>query len=111
MAEAFSKGEFDKVFAHLADNIIWKVVEENEFVGKATVIQQCEQVAAYFRSVVTDFKTQQVICEGQHVVVSGTAEFFRNNQRISFVTACDVYEFNDENQVKNITSYCIQKKL
>lgn len=38
------------------------------------------------------------------------AEFLRDNKRVSFVSACDVYEFNDDNQIQKITSYCIQSK-
>jgi hypothetical protein len=59
--------------------------------------------------VTTDFKTLNIIAEGNKVVINGTAEFLRDNQRVSFVSACDVYEFDDNNQIQNITSYCIQK--
>jgi hypothetical protein len=59
--------------------------------------------------VTTDFKTLNIIAEGNKVVINGTAEFMRDNQRVSFVSACDVYEFDDNNQIQNITSYCIQK--
>ncbi len=110
IAAAFSNGKFEKVYANLSDAIVWKVVEENVFNGKTEVVQQCEQVAAYFRSVETNFVTQHIVGEDQIVVVTGTAEFIRNKQPISFVSACDVYEFNDENQIKYITSYCIPRK-
>ena len=36
------------------------------------------------------------------VIINGTAEFIRDNERVSFVSACDIYEFNDKNQIQNI---------
>lgn len=110
MAAAFSLGKFEEVYPNLSDTVIWNVVEENVFVGKASVIQQCGRVASFFQSVDTNFATQHLVEEGHLVVVTGTAEFFRNKQVINFVSACDVYEFNNKHQIKNITSYCIQRK-
>ena len=110
IAVAFSNGEFELTINSIADDAIWDVIEENKFVGKEAIIEQCNQVGAYFKSVSTDFKTLNVIQDKNHVVVNGTAEFIRNNQRVSFIFACDVYEFNDHGKIQNITSYCIQSK-
>ena len=35
-------------------------MEENHFKGKQAILQNCEQVGAYFKSVTTDFKTFNV---------------------------------------------------
>lgn len=110
LAIAFSNGEFEKTNDFIADDAIWDVIEENKFVGKDAILDQCSQVGAYFKSVTTDFKTMNVIQDKNHVVVNGTAEFIRNNQRVSFVSACDVYEFNAHGKIQSITSYCIQSK-
>ncbi len=110
IAKAFSNGEFEKTNKFISDTAVWTVVEEDTFIGKQAIIDNCEQVGRYFQSVTTDFKTQSIIAEGNKVVITGTAEFLRDNQRVSFVTACDVYEFNDNNQIQKITSYCIQSK-
>jgi ketosteroid isomerase-like protein len=109
IAKAFSNGEFEKTNKFISDTAIWTVVEEDTFIGKQAVIENCEQVSSYFQSVITDFKTLNIITEGNKVVINGTAEFLRDNKRVSFVSACDVYEFDDNNQIQNITSYCIQK--
>jgi ketosteroid isomerase-like protein len=109
IAKAFSNGEFEKTNRFISENAVWQVVEENIFKGKQAIIDNCEQVDSYFQSVTTDFKTLNVITEGNKVVINGTAEFLRDNKRISFVSACDVYEFDDNNLIKKITSYCIQK--
>ncbi len=110
IAKAFSNGEFEKTYNFISDNAIWIVVEENTFAGKQAIIDNCEKVGNYFKSVKTDFKTLNIIADGNKVAVNGTAEFSRDNKRLSFVSACDVYGFNDKDQVETITSYCIQSK-
>ncbi|OYX27271.1 MAG: hypothetical protein B7Z06_04470 [Flavobacteriales bacterium 32-35-8] len=110
IAKAFSNGAFYKAYDHIAEDAIWEVVEENMFVGKKAIVENCNQVAAYFKSVTTNFKTHHVISEENKVVVNGTAEFIRDGKRVSFVSACDLYEFNDQNKIERITSYCIQSQ-
>ena len=109
IAKAFSNGEFEKTNKFISDTAIWTVFEEDTFIGKQAIINNCEQVGSCFQSVTTDFKTMNIIAEGNKVVINGTAEFLRDNKRVSFVSACDLYEFDDNNQIQNITSYCIQK--
>ena len=110
IAKAFSTGEFEKTYRFLSDNSEWTVIEEDKFVGKNAIIMNCEQVGNYFKSVTTDFKILNIIEDGNKIVINGTAEFLRENKRVSFVFACDLYEFNDDNQIQSITSYCIQSK-
>lgn len=107
IALAFSNGEFEKTTEFIAENAVWEVIEENTFAGKEAIIENCNQVAAYFKSVTTDFKTLNIIAQDSKVVINGTAEFRRNSQRISFVSACDLYEFNESDKIQRITSYCI----
>lgn len=110
ISKAFSIGEFEKTYNYISDNAEWIVVEENFFSGKKAIIENCEQVCNYFKSVTTKFKILNVIAEENKVVVNGTAEFLRDNKRILFVSACDVYEFNEKSHIQKITSYCIQQK-
>lgn len=110
IAKAFSNGEFEKVFDFIADNAVWEVVEENTFHGKKAIIENCKQVAAYFQTVTTHFETLNVIAEDNKVAVNGTAEFIKEDNRVSFVKASDLYEFNDQQHIQKITSYCIQAK-
>lgn len=110
IAKAFSNGEFDKTNDFIAADAIWEVVEEDMFVGKNAILENCNQVGQYFNSVTTNFKTLNVISEDNKVVVNGTAEFIRDGKRVSFVSDCDLYEFNDSDEIQRITSYCIQAK-
>lgn len=107
IAQLFSIGQFDKTYDHIDENADWIVVAENHFKGKEAIIKNCIQVDKYFKSVSTKFKTLNVISENNKVVITGTAEFLRDGKRLSFVEACDVYEFKD-NKITKITSYCIQ---
>ena len=110
IAKAFSNGEFEKASKFISENAIWTVVEEDTFIGRQAIIANCEQVSKYFQSLETNFNTLNIIAEGNKVVVNGTAEFLRDRERVSFVSACDIYEFNDNNEIKSIASYCIQSK-
>jgi ketosteroid isomerase-like protein len=110
IAKAFSNGEFEMTYNFISDNAKWVVIEVDKFIGKQAIIDNCEQVSNYFQSVTTEFKTLNIISDGNKVVINGTAEFLRNNKRVSFVSACDVYEFNEKSEIQKITSYCIQSK-
>ena len=110
IAKMFSSGDFKKTYDFIAGEAEWTVVEENNFIGKQAIIDNCEQIGNYFKSVTTQFKTLNVISDEKKIVVNGTAEFLKDNKRLSFVSACDLYEFNEKNQIQKITSYCIQAK-
>jgi len=75
IAEAFSHGKFDKIIEFITDEATWEVVEESKFVGKKAIIENCNQVSTYFKSVETDFKTLNIITQDNKVVVMGTANF------------------------------------
>lgn len=110
IARAFSNGEFEKTYGFITENADWIVIEEKHLKGKKAIVEHCEQVSAYFKTIKTDFKTFNVISDHNKVVVNGTAEFIRENKRVSFVSACDIYAFDTNDQIQKITSYCITEK-
>lgn len=110
IAKSFSNGAFEKTYLFLAEDAEWIVVEENHFIGKKAIVDNCKKVSAYFKSVTTQFNTLNVIANEKKVAINGTAAFSKGDKRLSFVSACDVYEFSDQNQIQKITSYCIQAK-
>lgn len=109
IAELFSKGVFESTLDFIANDAVWEVVGENKFIGKQAIIANCQQVEAYFKTVTTNFQVKHVISDKNRVVINGTAEFIRDGQRVSFVSACDLYEFSADNLIHKITSYCIQE--
>lgn len=108
IAGLFSKGSFEKTYDFVAENAEWIIVEENHFKGKEAILNQCKKVSGYFNTVTTNFNTLKVISVGRDVVITGTAEFSKDNEQLSFVSACDLYEFNDLDLIQKITSYCVQ---
>ncbi|MEQ8473060.1 MAG: nuclear transport factor 2 family protein [Marinoscillum sp.] len=107
IAQAFSNGNFELTFPYLSESVIWNVVGENLFKGKSEVINNCEQTAEYFKSVETNFQTEDSIVADNKVIIRGTGEFIREGKRVNLITACDVYEFNTNGDLEKISSYCI----
>ena len=110
IAELFSNGKFDKTMDYLSEQIVWNVIGENTFDGKKAVMENCQQTAEYFKSVQTDFKTDKLIETDNKVIIMGTAEFKRDGKRLNFISACDIYEFNEQNKIEKISSYFIPEK-
>ena len=110
VATAFSSGKFDITYPHIATNAHWTIVGDSGYVGKNAIEEQCKKVAAYFKTVDTLFSLHRVIVDSTQVVIEGTAEFSKNNKRLSFVYACDLYEFDKDYRLTKITSYCIPQQ-
>ena len=110
IAKFFSLGNFELTFPYLSENIIWNVIGEKVFEGKAAVLANCKQTREYFDSVQTDFRIENIIAEDDKVVVAGTAAFTRGGKQVNFISACDLYEFNESHQLQKISSWCIQEK-
>lgn len=110
IAKAFSNGNFELAYPYLAETVEWHIIGEGSFSGKQAVIENCEQTAAYFKLVKTDFRTFNVIADLNQVAITGTASFTQKDEKITYVSACDVYEFNVSNELQTINSYCITQK-
>src|SRR5690554_2008713 len=106
IAEFFSLGKFHKVIKHLSDDIVWNVVGGRTFTGKVAVIKDCEETERYFQSVDTDFKIIDRIVDNNKIAIKGTAKISKNGKKIDFSYACDVFEFNEDQKITKITSYC-----
>ena len=110
IAESFSNGIFELAYPYLSENIEWNVIGESQFKGKSEVIENCNQTAEYFKSIETNFKTEDIIVVDNKIVIRGSGEFLRDGKRVNLITACDVYEFDENNQLERISSYCIPEK-
>lgn len=110
IARDFSKGEFERTFQYLADDVQWTVAGEMTLKGREEVVSHCLKTAVYFASVTTDFRIISVISSNGRVAVEGTAEFIKDGKKTAFVHACDVYEFR-EGRLMNIRSYCVRENF
>lgn len=106
IAEAFSRHEFEKTYAHLLDGIQWNLVGSERITDKENVIRACEQSAHYLASVTTNFSKFTVIADETRVVIDSVAEYVDEQQNKSSIASCDIYEFLD-GKLATITSYTI----
>ena len=108
IAEAFAGGIFEVVFPYLCSEAEWNVIGEFNLKGKHAIVQKCREVSSYFTSIQTDFQTLNIIEGEMHVVINGTAAFFRDGKQVAYVSSCDIYEFDANANLKAVTSYCIK---
>lgn len=107
---AFSGGNFEFTYPHLADDVIFNVVGEQLLTGKPAVIEFCNEIAEYFKTTPPKSSLDNVIVGDDCVAINGTAEFYNEKEnRINYISSCDVYKFRDSKLVE-ITSYCIPTK-
>jgi hypothetical protein len=106
----FSNGEFTEVFPHLADSVVWNLFDQGKIEGKESVIDECKRIAAYFETVDTDFQITFIIQENNKIAINGVGIFSRNGNLLSDVNSCDIYEFDENNLIISISSYCITTK-
>jgi SnoaL-like domain len=110
IAQAFSDGHFEKCMDYLTDRTIWNTPGEQFLTGRNEIESFSEKTAAYFSSVTTNFKQLNLIENQNCVAINGTAEFIREGKRVAFVSSCDVYEFDLDNNIVSIYSYCITER-
>jgi len=110
IASTFSIGQFRENYNFFADDIEWNIYGENILSGKDAVMSHCEKITQYFQSVKTDFETFSVIENHDKIAINGKAVFRKEEKKIAVIHSCDIYEFNDQEQIQNIKSYCITEK-
>lgn len=110
IAQAFSGGQFKKCLKYLTDNTIWNTPGEQFLKGRNEIEPFCQKIATYFSNVTTNFKQLNLIEDDHCIAINGTAEFIRDGKRVSFVSSCDVYEFDTDNKIISINSYCITER-
>ena len=104
----FSGGNFEFAYRYLADDVCFNIVGNEIITGKDAVIEFCTKTAKYFSEVTTKFHLDNIIADNDRVAINGTAEFYVED-RVNYISSCDVYKFYD-GRLKEITSYCISTK-
>lgn len=107
IAKLFSNGDFEDCFEYLTENATWNTPGEHYLRGKTEIENFCKKIRSYFDSITTNFQQINIIENENCVAINGTAEFVRDGIKLNFISSCDVYEFNSENRIISITSYCI----
>lgn len=106
IATCFSTGQFSQIQSYFSETITWEIVGEQQLSGFNQVLKHCQSIEYYFTTVAHEFHIQAIHQRGLHVIVQGKAQF-HNTKQTSRISACDVYTFNNLNQLAQIQSYCI----
>ncbi len=106
IAEAFCSYRYTEIFPCMADGIKWNIIGTDEFVGRETVIAQCNNAAKFLETVSPTITKQKIHRAEACVIVEGAAQFRDRDNQISMVASCDIFQFSDGRLVE-ITSYVI----
>jgi len=107
---AFSGGNFEFTYPHMADDVTFNIVGEQLLTGKPAVIEFCNQIAEYFKTTPPKAKLDNVIAGDDCLAINGKAEFYNEKEnRTNYISSCDIYKFKD-GKLAEITSYCISTK-
>ncbi len=106
VAVLLSTGKFDEAHTYLSEDVEWNIINDRIMSSYDEVARFFKPVSEYFDSMTTDFSVTEVIETDDKVVVAGTAKFFKDDEAVNVIEACDVYTFDDE-KVVGLKSYCI----
>jgi hypothetical protein len=91
----------------MADETQWNIVGKAELIGREAVIAQCNQSVKFLEIVSATMTKLKIIRTETFVVVEGAAQFQDQENQISSVASCDVFQFLDGRLVE-MTSYVIE---
>jgi len=107
IAEAFSSHRFAETYPYLSDSIKWNNIGGEELTGRDVIIDQCEQSAKYLATISPTFTKFKVTHAQAYIVVESIAKYKDNEDQLSTVASCDIYQFAD-GQLIEVTSYNIE---
>ncbi len=73
------------------------------------MIDFCNQTAAFFLTVTTQFTINNIVAGRNDIVINGIALFISKENIKTQIASCDLYHF-EKGLLKQITSYCIEIK-
>lgn len=107
IATSFSTGKFENCMDYLTDKTVWNKPGEQLLTGKIEIVPYCGKSNVLFQWTNHQIQNTHVIEKDRCVSIDGTAKFIRDGKGVSFISYCDVYEFEINNTIIYVTSYCI----
>jgi ketosteroid isomerase-like protein len=101
ISEEFARGNLEFSVAYLADGIKWNILGSNPIIGKDQVLEVSKMLQLESFPVIT---INNVVAEGDYVVVESTGKAKTKNGEPYNQTYCEVFRFNDE-KLQEITTY------
>jgi ketosteroid isomerase-like protein len=106
LARSFSSHDFEPVFEHLADDVVWTNHGGERFEGRAAVIAACRASADFLADVDTEFERMRTVVTDAVIVVDAQAAYTDEDGR-SVVASCDLYDIRD-GVITAIASYNVE---
>ncbi|MGC6425001.1 MAG: nuclear transport factor 2 family protein [Lentimonas sp.] len=94
--EAYSRGEGEKAFALISEEVQWHIVGDHTIIGLEGVKEMCAEAASQG---MPNFENTRTITGKHHVIVEGSD--LEND-----VHYCDIYTIED-GRITEITSYSL----
>jgi hypothetical protein len=107
IAETFCNWKFTLTYPYMADGIKWNIIGREELVGREAVIAHCEKSARFLETVAPTSPKLKIYRAENRVIVEGSARFIDQENQVSSVASCDIFQFSDGRLV-GITSYVIE---
>ncbi len=108
ISEQFSKGNFPFCYEYFSDAVQWNIIGSDIMNDKQVVIAYCDKMMIEMNS--STLNNTNIIAVKDNVVIEGYCNYTDADNKSCKVSYCDIYHFNND-QLANITSYCIDKKL
>jgi limonene-1,2-epoxide hydrolase len=105
IAEAFSRHEFGRAYAHLAEDVRWVAHGGPTTTGREKVIEACEHTLAELAGSTTTFTSWRTVVGADAVVVDVIARYDQPDG-VFAVASCDIYDFAGD-VLTAITSYTV----
>lgn len=106
IARAFSGHKFEEVFDRLADDVRWILPGQVVLEGSDAVIAACRGTLADLNGTTTSWK-RFVSVAGTDVVAVDAVGRYVDEDGVSAVSSCDIYEFAND-KIVTITSYAVE---
>src|SRR4029079_8112467 len=106
IAKAFCSYRFAETYPYMADDIKWNIVGRQELTGRDAVIAQCAAATKFLETVTATITKLKINRAETFVVVEGAAQFQAQENQITSVASCDVFQFSGQRLVE-ITSYVV----
>ena len=101
ISEEFAKGNLEFAEVYLADDIKWNILGESPVIGRNQVLEVSKMLQLESFPVIT---INNIVAEGDYVVIESTGEAKTKNGKPYNQTYCDVFKFKDE-MLYEITTY------
>jgi ketosteroid isomerase-like protein len=105
--EALSKGDFEFVSAHLADNVRWNIVGMPIVSGKNDFLETMKSI------IIEDFSAiaiNNIIAEGDYVVVESRCNANAKTKESYNPSCCDIYHLTN-GKIQDLTTYIVDITL